>query len=317
MSDEISLCPEERLQTRQWLNGQLAPHCPHALPCEPKSACNGSNTCNLGYTGERCSLCALRYYRRAGECVECPDNPLILIGAFLATAICLMIGGYFLNKKSVNLAFVSIGVDYFQILALFATSRVTWPATIKEIFTLMSAFNFNLEITAPECSFPELGFKLKWMLIMALPLAALTLFGLLHVSLVGYKFLILGRRKKLNRHAPAMVGTILVMMYYLYLYLTRTTLDVFNEDFAALDHELIEHLAPHGVITIGLDSPSVDIIDSKDLPAHGSCLANNIAILETLKLDGVSAGRYELLAQPLKLIGFDGSPVRAALRSIC
>ena len=98
---------------------------------------------------------------------------------------------------------------------------------------------------------------------------------------------------------------------------TFTSLEEFNEDFAALDHELIEHLASHGVITIGLDSPSVDIIDSKDLPAHGSCLANNIAILETLKLDGVSAGRYELLAQPLKLIGFDGSPVRAALRSIC
>ena len=203
-------------------------YCPQTIPCEPKLACAGENECTLGYAGERCATCAFGYYKRAGFCEECPKNPLILVIGMVSAAVVLCAGGYILNKNSVNLAFVSIGVDYFQILALFATSRVTWPATIKEIFTLMSAFNFNLEITAPECSFPELGFKLKWMLIMALPLAALTLFGLLHVSLVGYKFLILGRRKKLNRHAPAMVGTILVMMYYLYLYLTRTTLDVFN-----------------------------------------------------------------------------------------
>ncbi|MCH2143182.1 MAG: cyclase family protein [Phycisphaerales bacterium] len=91
-------------------------------------------------------------------------------------------------------------------------------------------------------------------------------------------------------------------------------LDVFNEDFAALDPELIDHLAKHGVITVGLDSPSVDIIDSKDLPAHGRCLANGMAILETLKLADVTPGRYDLYAQPLKLMGFDGSPVRAVLR---
>ena len=228
VSDEISLCPEERLQTRQWLNGQLAPHCPHALPCEPKSACNGSNTCNLGYTGERCSLCALRYYRRAGECVECPDNPLILIGAFLATAICLMIGGYFLNKKSVNLAFVSIGVDYFQILALFANSRVEWPPFIKDLFHMMSVFNFNLEITAPECSIPDLGYKTKWLFIMALPLAATSMFLVAHVAQWSKKRFVQGRRKKLNSHVNLLVATFMVMFYYMYLYLTRTSLEIFN-----------------------------------------------------------------------------------------
>jgi arylformamidase len=97
---------------------------------------------------------------------------------------------------------------------------------------------------------------------------------------------------------------------------TFTTLDTFNEDFAAIDPELIDYLAGHGVITVGLDSPSVDLIDSKELPTHGRCLAHGMAILETLKLDGVPSGSYELLAQPLKLIGFDGSPVRAVLRQL-
>ena len=39
----------------------------------------------------------------------------------------------FLNSKAVNLAFVSIGVDYFQVLAMFANSRVQWPVMIKDV----------------------------------------------------------------------------------------------------------------------------------------------------------------------------------------
>lgn len=95
---------------------------------------------------------------------------------------------------------------------------------------------------------------------------------------------------------------------------TFDTLDTFNEDFAALDPDLIDHLAANGVITIGLDSPSVDIIDDSMIQAHGRCRTHGMAILETLRLADVAPGRYELLAQPLKLMGFDGSPVRAVLR---
>jgi arylformamidase len=39
-----------------------------------------------------------------------------------------------------------------------------------------------------------------------------------------------------------------------------------------------------------------------------------MAILEGLVLDGVPAGVYELIALPLRLVGFDASPVRAVLR---
>ncbi|GIW80037.1 MAG: hypothetical protein KatS3mg105_1844 [Gemmatales bacterium] len=66
---------------------------------------------------------------------------------------------------------------------------------------------------------------------------------------------------------------------------------------------------------IGIDTPSVDLFDSKDLPAHRACLQHGIAILEGLVLTGVPEGEYELIALPLKLAGFDASPVRAILRS--
>jgi arylformamidase len=41
-----------------------------------------------------------------------------------------------------------------------------------------------------------------------------------------------------------------------------------------------------------------------------------MAILEGLVLEGVEEGHYELIALPLRLEGFDASPVRAVLRRL-
>lgn len=88
----------------------------------------------------------------------------------------------------------------------------------------------------------------------------------------------------------------------------------FNEDFAAPSPELIHRLGDAGVRLVGIDTPSVDLFSSRDLPAHRACLERDVAIVEGLVLDGVPEGVYELVALPLKLEGFDASPVRAVLR---
>jgi arylformamidase len=90
----------------------------------------------------------------------------------------------------------------------------------------------------------------------------------------------------------------------------------FNEDFAALSPGLVDSLHIQGVRLIGIDTPSVDLFDSKDLPAHKRFLFNDMAILEGLVLNDVPPGVYELIALPLKLVGFDASPVRAVLRTL-
>lgn len=89
----------------------------------------------------------------------------------------------------------------------------------------------------------------------------------------------------------------------------------FNEDFAALAPDLVDALHAQGVKLIGVDTPSVDLFTSKELPAHQRFLANDMAILEGLVLTGVPEGDYELIALPLRLVGFDASPVRAILRT--
>ncbi|MFQ5671072.1 MAG: cyclase family protein [Acidobacteriota bacterium] len=91
---------------------------------------------------------------------------------------------------------------------------------------------------------------------------------------------------------------------------------VFNEDFAACTAGLVESLGSAGVRLIGIDTPSIDPFASKGLPAHAACLRNDLAILEGVMLGEVPEGIYELIALPLKLVGFDASPVRAVLRTV-
>jgi arylformamidase len=88
-----------------------------------------------------------------------------------------------------------------------------------------------------------------------------------------------------------------------------------NNDFAALSVELVDFLHEHSVITAGIDTPSVDLFESKDLPAHKAILRHDMSILEGLVLKEVPEGMYELIALPLRLVGFDASPVRAILRT--
>ena len=89
-----------------------------------------------------------------------------------------------------------------------------------------------------------------------------------------------------------------------------------NTDFAALEPSLVEALADRGVKLIGIDTPSVDVFDSEDLPAHNALLRRDVSVLEGIVLGAVQPGFYELIALPLKLEGFDASPVRAVLRAL-
>lgn len=89
-----------------------------------------------------------------------------------------------------------------------------------------------------------------------------------------------------------------------------------TDEFLALDPAAVDYLAAEGVRTVGIDTPSVDPAASKDLPAHAAFLRHDMTILEGLVLRDVPEGDYELIALPLRLAGFDASPVRAILREL-
>lgn len=89
---------------------------------------------------------------------------------------------------------------------------------------------------------------------------------------------------------------------------------VFPDDWPVLTLEAARWLLARGVQLWGTDAPSVDRRTSKDLPVHHALFGGGAFVLETLALDRVTPGVYELLAQPLAIEGADAAPVRALLR---
>ncbi|MBS4188697.1 arylformamidase [Bacillus sp. FJAT-49705] len=90
----------------------------------------------------------------------------------------------------------------------------------------------------------------------------------------------------------------------------------FPKSIPHFEPEAASYLAEIGVRLIGLDLPSVDPLDSKELPAHHELTRHGLHILEGLVLDDIDEGDYELAALPLPLVEGDGSPVRAVLKKI-
>lgn len=87
----------------------------------------------------------------------------------------------------------------------------------------------------------------------------------------------------------------------------------FPEKVLAVPPEWIEALSRRDVPLLGTDQPSLDPLDSRDLPAHRACLDHGIQIVENLVLEDVPSGRLELAAFPLRVEGGDAAPLRAVL----
>lgn len=93
----------------------------------------------------------------------------------------------------------------------------------------------------------------------------------------------------------------------------RTDHRAFPEEVTPVPPAWIRRLAERDVPLLGTDAPSLDAVDSRELPAHRACVDEGIQILENLALSHVEPGRYELRALPLRIAGADAAPVRAVL----
>lgn len=95
----------------------------------------------------------------------------------------------------------------------------------------------------------------------------------------------------------------------------RNDPETFRRDFPLLTHDAVALLARHRVRLVGIDAPSYDAFDSKDLPVHHALGRAGIANVENLVLDHASPRRYELLAAPIAWRDMDAAPLRALLRT--
>ncbi len=100
------------------------------------------------------------------------------------------------------------------------------------------------------------------------------------------------------------------------LFRTRAWVDPgrFPEHFPPIDSDAAALIVASGILLVGTDAPSVDPVDSEDLPAHRTLLSAGVVIIENLLLD-VPDGLHELIALPMRIVAADAAPVRALLRT--
>jgi arylformamidase len=92
--------------------------------------------------------------------------------------------------------------------------------------------------------------------------------------------------------------------------------DDFKEDFVFIAHDAAEYLAENGVRCVGVDYLSVGGYKQDAAETHQALLGAGVWVIEGLNLSGVEPGEYDLVCLPLKLMGAEGAPARAILRSL-
>jgi arylformamidase len=92
--------------------------------------------------------------------------------------------------------------------------------------------------------------------------------------------------------------------------------EVWPKHFAGLTEDAARLLVDFGIRLVGVDTLSVDPLESSSLPAHHTLLDAGVIILEGLDLSAISSGDYELLCLPLKIRHGDGAPARVVLREL-
>lgn len=114
---------------------------------------------------------------------------------------------------------------------MFADADIRWPQLLKDLFRLLSFFNIDVDVVAPECLVPDMKYSTKYFITMLMPVAVA---GSLFLSWIGSLFFnrVCLARKVSSRSAKItaskLISSYLLGMYFMYLMITRRALEIFN-----------------------------------------------------------------------------------------
>ena len=113
------------------------------VQCTPAAACLQGDQCAVGYETKQdsCERCSDRYYELNGECEKCPENSAMWLVIYI---IAILIGGLLsvvVMKKGPSVAVLGLGVDYYQIMAIFI--RVSSSESASSLFKVVGRFCYR------------------------------------------------------------------------------------------------------------------------------------------------------------------------------
>jgi len=139
--------------------------------------------------------------------------------------------GYFLRSKGIiDVSILAIvGMDYLQVLAIFASTRVEWPELLSDVLALLSAFNLDLNILfVPECLSPDIGFEVKFIATLAMPILVAALLGIVALARYLYKLLCTNYKARpsgfLCSDSNVTISAFIVLARFAYLFVTMMAL---------------------------------------------------------------------------------------------
>lgn len=207
--------------------------------CTPPEACRGGDLralqngsmgtealCEAAYAGERCSECARQHYRFGGHCRPCPRNTLLFILLCAAALVGALMMAHVLLKLAINLAPLTIAVDYFQVLSNVGRFDVHWPEAPRSMLSMFALMDLNVDAAAPEC-FVGVNFTRDWAMVASLPFVCAGLLALYHLAWRCSQ----GRSAptaRVRRHRESRVGEMLLLLQVTYLPIAGKALQLFN-----------------------------------------------------------------------------------------
>jgi arylformamidase len=88
----------------------------------------------------------------------------------------------------------------------------------------------------------------------------------------------------------------------------------FHRDFAYIAPDAAQLLADAGIRLVGTDYLSAAQFGASAPITHRILLGKGIPIVEGLALDAITAGDYDIIVLPIKVVGHEGAPARALMR---
>ena len=90
---------------------------------------------------------------------------------------------------------------------------------------------------------------------------------------------------------------------------------IFETGFTALSLDGAEYLIELGIRLVGIDYYSIEAFESTHFEVHKALLGADIVILESINLENVPPGDYDLICLPLKIKNGDGAPAAPCERN--
>ena len=97
---------------------------------------------------------------------------------------------------------------------MLGSTQTGWPGPVATLLYVLSAFNLNVELLAPECVVLGVSFSQKYIATLLLPLVLAALLVAVHFGSVALK-LVRGRTKQMHRNLPMLVSVLLVLLSFL------------------------------------------------------------------------------------------------------